>query len=399
VSLVLDASGDIHNSAGLIPWGLRERNRLPSVAAYVGSKGLVSLVATIDAVLQRGESRSLRIETTGFDDGQAEAWNCRVAPLHWEGVERVSLIALEDTWAQHFNRAGRQLAPGGRFDTSSSEPLVDARPSSVDVVVSDLKKLAKHVSTTSASQPYGVDIDVWKRCATVLRRILREGTGFSAAIGWVTGPGSTLGAVCPPDLKDLGPMLKLDLLLESRPPDSSATAMRRLDGSDRTWLGSLSRAASGRMQLDPISGLVSIFLPCVAPVGHTDVQTALLVSRRVSTRRHTQALLESTGFRVTVAAEPEEALATAKECHQALSLLVCDGSFPGLSGMELHDSIKIRHTPIKAIYLCGGLAGMPRFTGEDWAVLRPPATRPALLSELKRWNLVEPRNRKRARGG
>lgn len=387
LSLVLDAVGDILFSAGPIPWALKQPARLPSVGAYLGTTGLLAISSATELVLRRGHPRSLRVETSGWDSGQGEVWNCLIAPLHREQLERVSLIALEDTWAHAFSRSQHKLcAPTKTTRDDETRKLPVAQDATA--VRQDLLQLAIPTHLRRDLPSMRINSEEWSKCLSVLRTIRRDGTGFCVKLRWIKASASEgwSESQCPPDLRNLGPMLRIDLQLDAHPPDSSATALAKIENTDRTWLGRLARAASGRLSLNPSAGIVSLFLPCAVstkPSRHT----VLLVCEHPMGRRHTRHLLGQAGFYVLATGDPEAALGLAQDCIDPLSLLVCDGSLTGLSGIQLHGELRRRHPHVKALFLCGRPSQAPRFSGTDWATLSDPITAAELEAQLRRFNL------------
>ena len=226
-----------------------------------------------------------------------------------------------------------------------------------------------------------------------MRHLARVGDSLKVDIRWVEAEGT--GAV---ELEGR-PVLCLELLTKSPPPDSTATGLRRVESGERSWLGSLSRAVSGHMKIDGASGVISLYFPALPRPGQVSRPTALLACQSATTRRHTANLLQEAGFSVLTVEDADRALVVAAECPQALSLLVCDASFPVMSCAELHDEVARRHSEVRAIYLNRSSNGfVPEFEA-DWAVLTTPVAESALARLMRRWRLEDSLLRPRVASG
>jgi CheY-like chemotaxis protein len=81
-------------------------------------------------------------------------------------------------------------------------------------------------------------------------------------------------------------------------------------------------------------------------------RTVLVVDDNACMRRLVTAALGREGYRVVVAADPDEAFA-ASEAEDRIDVLLTDFVLPGMSGFELAQSIAVRHPHAGLLYVSG----------------------------------------------
>jgi two-component system cell cycle sensor histidine kinase/response regulator CckA len=83
------------------------------------------------------------------------------------------------------------------------------------------------------------------------------------------------------------------------------------------------------------------------------VETILVVDDEPEVLSMARDLLEAKGFKVLVAAGPEEALGLAQSTPEPIDVLLTDVVMPGLNGRELADRLSALRREIKVIYMSG----------------------------------------------
>jgi PAS domain S-box-containing protein len=115
-------------------------------------------------------------------------------------------------------------------------------------------------------------------------------------------------------------------------------------------------------------------------------ETILLLEDDTALRSLEEEILVEAGYRVIVAAGPEEALATVGALPDQIDLLVSDVVMPGMSGPELAAKLLERRPELKVLYISGYTAdAMPRRGIRETGarLLDKPFTTEAILREVR----------------
>lgn len=109
----------------------------------------------------------------------------------------------------------------------------------------------------------------------------------------------------------------------------------------------------------------------------------MLVDDEPLIRTAVSRLLGAAGYRVVVAAGPEQALALLAESGSRISLLVSDINMPGMDGLELARRATAMQPALRTLFLCGSpleaIEGLP--AGAQF--LEKPFTQETLLRAVR----------------
>lgn len=93
--------------------------------------------------------------------------------------------------------------------------------------------------------------------------------------------------------------------------------------------------------------------PKPSPASVSGDETILVCDDEDIVRMSVKAMLESHGYSVIAVENAAEALAVAESQYQDISLVLTDITMPGMSGVELGQEIKRRHSHMKVLYSSG----------------------------------------------
>jgi CheY-like chemotaxis protein len=82
-------------------------------------------------------------------------------------------------------------------------------------------------------------------------------------------------------------------------------------------------------------------------------ETILLVEDDAQLRQLSSSVLAHCGYKVLVAGSPEEGLATCKENHRDLRLLITDVVMPRMNGRQLAEQIVQVSPNVRVLYISG----------------------------------------------
>jgi CheY-like chemotaxis protein len=125
--------------------------------------------------------------------------------------------------------------------------------------------------------------------------------------------------------------------------------------------------------------------------------TILLVEDDEPVLRLFRDVLAANGYRVLVARDGEEALASAQSFPRPIDLLVSDLVMPKMNGLELHQKLTALRPGLKTIFMSGhaaGIVGLESTLDESTVFLAKPFTPSELLRKVGR--LLPDRNRAKA---
>jgi CheY-like chemotaxis protein len=113
-------------------------------------------------------------------------------------------------------------------------------------------------------------------------------------------------------------------------------------------------------------------------------ETILLVEDESAVRRLTERILTSTGYRVLVGVDGEDALDVARD-HADIDLLVTDVIMPGMNGQQLADRVTDLRPGLPVIFTSAYTRGVLKHTGDDRTVafLDKPFTAADLTEKIR----------------
>jgi two-component system cell cycle sensor histidine kinase/response regulator CckA len=115
-------------------------------------------------------------------------------------------------------------------------------------------------------------------------------------------------------------------------------------------------------------------------------ETILLVEDNDQVRQLVRRILESNGYQVVDAANPQEALERFEKHHDSIQLLLTDVVMPQMSGRQLAEKLLASHPGLKVLYMSGYTEDVALRHGiveASVAFLQKPLTPHALLRKLR----------------
>ena len=115
-------------------------------------------------------------------------------------------------------------------------------------------------------------------------------------------------------------------------------------------------------------------------------ETVLLLEDDEALRSVTQEILERAGYRMIVAARPEDALATAVAYPGQIDLLLSDVILPGMNGPRLAAELLARRPEIRVLFVSGytdDAIFKPGILEAGLRLLQKPFTAQALLQAVR----------------
>ncbi len=145
-----------------------------------------------------------------------------------------------------------------------------------------------------------------------------------------------------------------------------------------------------KIYLPAASGLPDAFPPpsrtSRAGLALAGTETLLVVEDEPALLRQTCAMLESLGYRVLAAPDPEEALRLAREYRGDIDLVLTDVVMPGMNGRELAIEVRRRRKGLGVMYMSGYAADVVSRKGgleTGAAFIEKPFTRDELGAKLR----------------
>jgi CheY-like chemotaxis protein len=122
------------------------------------------------------------------------------------------------------------------------------------------------------------------------------------------------------------------------------------------------------------------------PMPERGSETILLVEDESALRALAREILEGHGYRVTAAANADEAIAIALGYPEIIHLLVTDVVMPGMNGRALAESLVARRPELKVLYMSGYTHDVIAHRGvlePGTLLIEKPFTAVALLSQVR----------------
>jgi CheY-like chemotaxis protein len=113
------------------------------------------------------------------------------------------------------------------------------------------------------------------------------------------------------------------------------------------------KGASFRIYLPRVDAMAETVRPTQSSSLGRGSETILLVEDEEILRALVHELLESSGYRVLVAADPAAALQAAEQYPDQIHLLLTDVVMPGMNGRELAQRLKERRPDVRVLYMSG----------------------------------------------
>ncbi len=123
-----------------------------------------------------------------------------------------------------------------------------------------------------------------------------------------------------------------------------------------------------------------------APPIHPGDETVLLVEDEPEVRSLVQRILKTQGYTVVTAANPDEALAVAREFKGAIQLMVTDVVMPGMSGLQLAERLVPTRPDMRVLFVSGytdDAMGPHGILEPGKAFLQKPFTPSALARKIR----------------
>jgi two-component system cell cycle sensor histidine kinase/response regulator CckA len=123
-----------------------------------------------------------------------------------------------------------------------------------------------------------------------------------------------------------------------------------------------------------------------SPPIHPGDETVLLVEDEPEVRSLVQRILKTQGYTVVTAANPDEALAVAREFKGAIQLMVTDVVMPGMSGLQLAERLTPTRPDMKVLFVSGytnDAIGHQGVLDPGTAFLQKPFTPNALARKVR----------------
>jgi CheY-like chemotaxis protein len=113
-------------------------------------------------------------------------------------------------------------------------------------------------------------------------------------------------------------------------------------------------------------------------------RTVLLVEDEESVRRLFSVVLESAGYQVLQAAEPRQAIESARGLQGSLDLLITDLNMPDMDGRAVAAEIVAMQPACKVLFISGYAADSPELGGDTnfGAFLQKPFTPRTLIARV-----------------
>jgi two-component system, cell cycle sensor histidine kinase and response regulator CckA len=134
---------------------------------------------------------------------------------------------------------------------------------------------------------------------------------------------------------------------------------------------------------EPVSEVVERKTP---PPIHPGDETVLLVEDEPEVRSLVQRILKTQGYTVVTAANPDEALAIAREFRGPIQLMVTDVVMPGMSGLQLAERLNPTRPDMKVLFVSGytnDAIGHQGVLDPGTAFLQKPFTPNALARKVR----------------
>jgi PAS domain S-box-containing protein len=124
----------------------------------------------------------------------------------------------------------------------------------------------------------------------------------------------------------------------------------------------------------------------ISPPIHPGDETVLLVEDEPEVRSLVQRILKTQGYTVVTAANPDEALAVAREFKGPIQLMVTDVVMPGMSGLQLAERLNPTRPDMKVLFVSGytnDAIGHQGVLDPGTAFLQKPFTPNALARKVR----------------
>jgi CheY-like chemotaxis protein len=122
------------------------------------------------------------------------------------------------------------------------------------------------------------------------------------------------------------------------------------------------------------------------PAIHPGDETVLLVEDEPEVRSLVQRILKTQGYTVVTAANPDEAVAVAREFKGSIQLMVTDVVMPGMSGLQLADRLLPARPGMRVLFVSGytdDALGPQGILDPGRAFLQKPFTPSALAQKIR----------------